>query len=108
MSDQGDDRGRCQGVFDQVYAERLYQARKWAADGTPEGLDEHDDRFMRSPEQWLGHMLRYMGTWQQDQGPGKDGYRKDILVFFRKGMVKVMALALGAILWTDRRLAGVR
>lgn len=92
---------RCLSVLSEGYAERLYQADKWA-DGSVGKLDENDDRRISLPEQWVAYTVPYLGSWVAGKFPP---YSRATLLAYRKNMLKVMMLAVGAILWTDRRLA---
>lgn len=98
------DGGRAQAVFYECYAERMHRARRWA-DGDTDALDRADDDRVDRPDSWCLWTLRYAGTWNNPLFPA--GYDDEALRRFRAAMVKVMALALTAVLWTDRRCSTV-
>lgn len=95
------DRARVFAIFEEGYDERLYQAERWAT-GDIQALDRNDDVEVSLPETWGMWMDHYKGTWNGALFPGK--YTTDTLNDFRRAMLKVMMLAVAAILWVDRRL----
>lgn len=95
------DRASVDAVFEEGYQERLYQMEKWA-NGEPAALNQADDAKIDLPDTWVMWIGRHCSQWNGYLFP-KD-YSAKTLREFRKQMVKVMMLAVGAILWVDRRL----
>lgn len=93
---------KVRAILEEGYAERLYQAKKWA-NGEIAKLDKIDDDKIDRPDSWCMWMDRYKGTWNGYSFPFQ--YNDDTLRNFRKAMIKVMMLAVAAILWVDRRLS---
>ena len=97
------DRARVQAIFNEGYDERLYQAGRWA-NGDPTELDRNDDNRVDRPDSWCLWKLRYLGTWNDYSFAYQ--YTDTHLRSFRKAMIKVMMLAVAAVLWVDRKLEG--
>lgn len=81
-------------IYEEIQAERRYQVSRWGA--------KADDE-LNTPMDWVGYIARYSTNWMSG---GFRPYPRDVLETFRKSMVKVAALAVAAVAWTDRILDG--
>lgn len=102
MSVQGIDRNRVFAIFEEGYKERLHQAERWGG-GSLDKLVQNDALNVQLPETWQMWMDRYKGTWNEYAFPCQ--YTPALLKRFRSHMVKVMMLAVAAIIWVDGKLA---
>ena len=81
-------------IFEEIQAERVYQVKRW---GT-----KADDEI-NTPMDWVGYIAHYSSNWMSG---GFRPYPRESLLAFRKSMIKVAALAVAAIGYTDRVLSG--
>lgn len=84
-----------------IVSEIGHQAKKFAH-GSVAALHEVDDKE-NTPYHWVTYISKYVTSWFAGGFPVKNA---DFYRGFRTSMVKVGALAVSAICWTDRKLDG--
>ena len=81
-------------ILNEIDAERAYQIEKWGTDA---------DLRINTPMDFVGYISHHASRWF---GGGFRPYPREVLVGFRKQMIKVAALALAAIEHVDAILDG--
>lgn len=87
------------GVFEEIAAERLYQAVKFGG-GSLDALDKMDDEY-NDPAAFTAYIAHHSTRWLPGTFPPFD--QPEVLADFRKQMIKVAALAVVAVGWVDRK-----
>ena len=86
-------------ILKEILEERKYQADKFANGNEDELLSV--DLKNNTPNDFVSYISHYSTTWFTG---GFGPWSKDVLLQFRKSMIKTATLAIGAIIWVDAKI----